>query len=68
MTTPAGPQGKRSWSKCEEAEEKARKGEEGPVAGGTDERVPREAGPDGWKERANRGCSHRKVPAIAKFQ
>jgi len=44
-TTAAEPQGKRGWSKCEGAGEKAWMGEEGPVAGGTEERVATEAGP-----------------------
>lgn len=53
--TPADPQGKQGWSKRKGAEEKAWKGEEeGPVAGGTEEGVRAEAGPEGWKGGVNR--------------
>lgn len=60
-TTTADPQRKRGWSKCEGVEEKAWKGEEGPVAGRREERVATEAGPEGGKEEPQESACHSRV-------
>lgn len=56
-TATPDPWGKKGWSQCEGAEGKARKGEEGPVAGRTEEKVTTDAAPEGGKEEHTEGVA-----------